>query len=663
MILDSIRLENFGAYQGIQEADLTPQDDKPVILFGGMNGGGKTTLLDALQLALYGSRAKISNRGRMGYRDYLRDSIHRSADPGEGAGVILRFRRTVEGKIAQFELQRTWRVGVKDVEETFRVLKDGEYDSIFTDHWDEVIEAYLPVGISNLFFFDGEQIKELAEGGNAANILGTAISSLLGLDLVDRLDSDLRVFERRKKAEGLDPEAARLLAQAQAEVEQLDKEQERVSMEIGSLVNKCAMLGKDLHEKEAKFKKEGGDLFLKHKEFERELADLSQKKKSAEDGLRELAAGQLPLLMVDQLLGQVEDQAAKEGEIRHTQLLVEAMGVRDEELLELLAAESIDKATIKRIAADLRTDRKIRLELSKEELLFNADPHFAAHVSLLRSKFLPEAEHAARERMIEIAILSEKIARVEAELGRVPELDRIAQFQTDVAEARKAHATQLAELDTLKIRFDVLVRQRKEAEARLDRFGDREIDAKVAEDDRHRMLRHSVRVRETLAKFRTRVIERHVSTMEALMLESFRTLLRKTDLVHGLKIDPETFQVTLTGANNQILPFDRLSAGERQLLATALLWGLARASGRPIPTVIDTPLGRLDSSHRKHLVERYFPTASHQVLLLSTDEEIVGPYHNALKPSVTRHYLLAHDETLGHTNIEPGYFEYHEATR
>jgi DNA sulfur modification protein DndD len=367
--------------------------------------------------------------------------------------------------------------------------------------------------------------------------------------------------------------------------------------------------------------------------------------------------------MVDQLLGQVEDQAAKEGEIRHTQLLVEAMGVRDEELLELLAAESIDKATIKRIAADLRTDRKIRLELSKEELLFNADPHFAAHVSLLRSKFLPEAEHAARERMIEIAILSEKIARVEAELGRVPELDRIAQFQTDVAEARKAHATQLAELDTLKIRFDVLVRQRKEAEARLDRFGDREIDAKVAEDDRHRMLRHSVRVRETLAKFRTRVIERHVSTMEALMLESFRTLLRKTDLVHGLKIDPETFQVTLTGANNQILPFDRLSAGERQLLATALLWGLARASGRPIPTVIDTPLGRLDSSHRKHLVERYFPTASHQVLLLSTDEEIVGPYHNALKPSVTRHYLLAHDETLGHTNIEPGYFEYHEATR
>jgi DNA repair exonuclease SbcCD ATPase subunit len=70
MILDYIRLENFGAYEGYQEAILTPEDGRPVILFGGMNGGGKTTLLDAMQLALYGSKAKVSNRGRMGYRDY-----------------------------------------------------------------------------------------------------------------------------------------------------------------------------------------------------------------------------------------------------------------------------------------------------------------------------------------------------------------------------------------------------------------------------------------------------------------------------------------------------------------------------------------------------------------------------------------------------------------
>jgi DNA sulfur modification protein DndD len=144
--------------------------------------------------------------------------------------------------------------------------------------------------------------------------------------------------------------------------------------------------------------------------------------------------------------------------------------------------------------------------------------------------------------------------------------------------------------------------------------------------------------------------------MENLMLESFQKLLRKSDLVKGMTINPETFEPTLTGGDGKTLPIERLSAGERQLLATSLLWGLARASGRPVPTIIDTPLGRLDSSHRKHLVERYFPNASHQVLLLSTDEEIVGKYYEALKPFTTRSYLLAHDEKSGQTNIEKGYF-------
>jgi DNA sulfur modification protein DndD len=87
-----------------------------------------------------------------------------------------------------------------------------------------------------------------------------------------------------------------------------------------------------------------------------------------------------------------------------------------------------------------------------------------------------------------------------------------------------------------------------------------------------------------------------------------------------------------------------------------MLWGLARASGRPVPTVIDTPLGRLDSDHRTNLVERYFPNASHQVLLLSTDEELVNGYLEKLTPFVARTYRLEHDEKSGQSTIREGYF-------
>ena len=663
MTLDFIRLVNFGAYEGSQEANLTPDPGKPVILFGGMNGGGKTTMLDALQLALYGSKAKVSNRGRMSYRDYLKDCIHRNADPSAGSSITLRFRRTVDGVSSNFELHRSWYIEVKGIEESLRVLRDGEYDSVFTEHWDEVIEAYLPVGISNLFFFDGEQIKDLAEGDNSAAILGTAINSLLGLDLVDRLDTDLLVFERRKKSEGLDPEAARQLALAQAEYEHLYNEQYRISMQIGELNIKIGRLDKDLKEKEKSFKEQGGELFLKRKLLETELAQLKQKKTDAESSFRDLAAGPLPFIMIDSMLKAVEEQAGKENEIRHNQLLVKVMEERDESLLKSLRKEKLEDSSIKKVEKNLQLDREYRAACADGAILLDADSQLSSRITHLRNAVLPQAEKASKEIINRISILTEKIARSEAELGRVPDEDRIAQAQAELDMARKAHNEKKAELDLIEIRGQVIERQLSEAKVRVDKFGDSDIDARVAEDDRHRMLHHSKRVRETLAKFRTRVIQRHVSNMETLILEAFRTLLRKKDLVSGLKIDPETFIVTLTDRNNQILPFDRLSAGERQLLATALLWGLARASGRPVPTIIDTPLGRLDSSHRSHLIERYFPLASHQVLLLSTDEEIVGASHKSLNPFVARHYLLAHDEELGHTHIKTGYFEHHEATR
>ena len=160
-----------------------------------------------------------------------------------------------------------------------------------------------------------------------------------------------------------------------------------------------------------------------------------------------------------------------------------------------------------------------------------------------------------------------------------------------------------------------------------------------------------------MGAFRRAVTERHVRRIEQLVLESYQQLLRKASLVSRLTIDPETYSLTLYGRDDKVLNAEQLSAGERQLLAIALLWGLARASGRSLPTAIDTPLGRLDSDHRIHLVERYFPFASHQVILLSTDEEISGRYLSRLERWIGRTYRLAYDDKAGKTRIVPGYFE------
>jgi DNA sulfur modification protein DndD len=656
MILDSIILNNFGAYAGKQEALLTPEEGKPIILFGGMNGGGKTTLLDGIQLAFYGPKARISNRGKLGYKEYLRESMHRGSDPGEGAGVIIRFRRMMDGEYHNFELQRTWREGVKGIEETVRVLRDGLPDDISTEHWDEAIEAYLPNGIAHLFFFDGEQIKELAEGGHAAEILGTAIHSLLGLDLVDRLETDLKVFERRKKSEGLDREETQKLIQVREELIHIDQEQEKVAMEEGALVNKTGQLAKELRAKEDLFRSEGGELYLRRQDLETELESVKGQKKELEVKFRELAAGPLPLLLVQDLLAEVENVVRHETEIRRSRILLTTLEERDREVIANLRKESLGNNAITKINNILGNDRNLRKSIANETLVLDADDSLAPHIAHLRVVVLPETGKQANNFIEDLAVLDEKITRLEGELERVPTAERIAVIQQDLNIAKKEHETKKAELDTLLARKQALQRQRIAIEMRLDKLGEQDMDIRVADDDRQRMLKHSIKVRGTLLRFRTTVVQRHATNIENLMFESFQKLLHKTELVKRISINPETFEAILTGKDGKTLPFDRLSAGERQLLATSLLWGLARASGRPVPTIIDTPLSRLDSSHRKHLIERYFPYASHQVLLLSTDEEIVGSYYSALKPYTSRTFLLSHNRETGQTDIKQGYF-------
>jgi DNA sulfur modification protein DndD len=663
VILDAIVIQNFGVYGGRQEILLTPEsEDRPIILFGGMNGGGKTTLLDAVQLAFYGPKARCSNRGKLSYRDYLRATIHRGADPAEGASLAIHFRRAVDGEMHSYRVQRSWRVGTKGVDETFDVMRDGEHDALLSEHWDEYIESYIPSGISHLFFFDAEQIKELAEGEHAAELLGTAIHSLLGLDLVDRLETDLLALERRKKTAGKAGEDAQRLKHAEEELARLDHMVEETIQAKAALTGEAGQLAKAAAQCEERFRLEGGDLFVRRKDLEDDVTRLEKELSAEEHALRELAAGAAPLLLIQPLLAEVEVQARREAEIHKAQVLVSALEDRDASVLDQLRQTRTPSAQISRMEAILRKDRDARQELVSEPCFLEADEHLLGELRHLRQNVLPEASSKIAAGLESAAGMRERVTRAETTLARVPEADAIALLQRELETLRSAHQQKRAEVDALEAKLQVIVRQREAAEEALKRSLTDDTEKQIGREDQERVLKHSAKVRGTLEQFRTAIIRKHATRIERLMLEAFTQLLRKTSLVTDLKIDPETFRIELTGGDGHSLPFDRLSAGERQLLATSLLWGLARASGRPLPTIIDTPLGRLDSSHRRHLVERYFPVASHQVILLSTDEEIDEDSLARLSPHIGKAYHLEFDEALRSTRVTSGYFWNHEAT-
>ena len=136
----------------------------------------------------------------------------------------------------------------------------------------------------------------------------------------------------------------------------------------------------------------------------------------------------------------------------------------------------------------------------------------------------------------------------------------------------------------------------------------------------------------------------------------FNHLAHKGNLVAAVRIDPESFMATLVDHDGRDLPKAALSAGEKQVYAIAMLWALARTSGRSLPMIIDTPLARLDSAHRANLIDRYFPAASHQVVLLSTDTEVDERLAEDLGGSISHAYRLDYDTDRRQTVPGPGYF-------
>lgn len=658
MILDEIILSDFGLYAGTQAITLTPSSPKkPIVLIGGLNGVGKTTLLDALQLCFFGPHAKISNRGTLGYQEYLSRSIHRGTSSSEAA-IEISFRYTSEGHEERYRLRRSWRCNGRDCKESFQVFNNGVLNPILANNWASQVEAFFPANIAHLFLFDGEQIEAYASHQDSSALIGAAIQNLLGLDMVDQLQKDLLVYERRKRVENRDdPEQAEIV-RIQDTVRDLRKRIDALNQERASLrTHRIDRHQRALREVEGNFRKIGGDLYDQREQIEQKWLDAKQAVMDGKAALRDLATGLSPLLLVRVLLESTVSRDRHEEECRRARSLYEVLKARDRAALRHLSTQSTDHAAIDALRDFFAADYAEWQVLGKKDTVLNISPEVREDLhSLLRSDLENMADKAVRllERQEELKA-AERHAQIEHE--NVPDTDIIAQISAKRDALKKA----IAELETLHaaIGLDIECQKRKleRKEHTLARLIEQEAKERGTRADCTRILQHASRVRTTLGAFRRTVIKRHVHQIGHLVLESYRQLLRKSALVTRLSIDPESFSLTLFGRDGDVLSAERLSAGERQLLAIALLWGLAKASGRPLPTAIDTPLGRLDSGHRIHLVERYLPFASHQVLLLSTDEEISGEYFERLSPWIGRTYQLSYDDRTAETQIRSGYFD------
>jgi DNA sulfur modification protein DndD len=663
MIFTELVIENFGAYAGKNTVNLRPENDgviQPIILLGGMNGGGKTTLMDAIRLALYGQRAKCSTRGNLGYGDFLTQSVNSQAVYPDAAKIELSFEHIFEGHWQQFKIIRAWQRNPQDGRDSLSIERESRFDSNLEQHWDEYIENILPLGISNLFLFDGEQVKELAELDTPPPGVVEAINNLLGLELAEKLALDLEVLVNRKRKALASKtqlltieEIEQKLAAKQAEKAKLNHQITKLQKQLEQA---CKKRDRDRH----KFEQQGGKIASEREQIEAKLNNFNVQLEAKRQELISLSSEYLPLNLIVSLLSAAAIQGQQELEIKHFKQAQGILAARDRKLLDYLASinlagESIDKVEFfiaqenKAIAESINNKADGFLHLTETEL------------QQLMSKthdILPIQTKSTQNFIQQIKQLELEKERTESQLAIAasPEdyqqlLQAVEDTQQEVINCKALYQVEQGKSDQLTREID---RIQQELNRKLKNYSEDAIDSI---NDEH-IIKTSAKVQETLKLFKEKLTLKKLNKLETEVKDCFLYLLHKSNLINRVTIDSDRFKLELYDHQGQLFPKQRLSAGEKQLLAIAFLWGLARVSGRNLPIAIDTPLGRLDSSHRHNLVERYFPTASHQVILLSTDTEIGEKEVKLLREqaAIAQEYLLKYNPEKRQTTVESGYF-------
>jgi DNA sulfur modification protein DndD len=654
MLLHNITLQDFGAYRGTQSLDLSIQPGKPVVLVGGLNGCGKTTLLDAIQLVLYGPRARCSGRGNRSYETFLRESINRQADPKRGAAITLEFSITVEGEERLYRLIRSWSVSGKTLHEYVNVKVDGKFQKAISEGWADHVEDLLPLEIGSLFFFDGEKVESLADPDRASAVIESAVHSLLGVNTAEQLRTDLLALERRTKLTEADQQALGQIRELEEQIKAIEQEVDRAKDQAGKLRSEVDRAKRKLEDAEHAFEKDGGALYNRRAELEQRHTEVVRQLGATEEALINLAAGALPLQLVADQISGLRKQAAIEEEANTAVQVLDVLARRDQQLMDQLG-QALGERERQLLAEHLQADRRDREVATQAERILNLSPEGMAQLAAIDSVIELEQRRAA-ELLEQAGEQAAALEDLERQLAGVPEADLIASRLEERDKARDALRRVQAELEKAVEGYETSKNRRAALNLQLERAHDERVQSLVREEEVRRIIDHCKRQRAVMAKFKDLLLHRRIANLEVAVLQSFTQLMRKNGLVKNLSIDTEKFQLTLIGADGEPLDPSRLSAGERQLLAVSLLWGLARVAGNRLPSVIDTPLGRLDSRHREHLVDRYFPNAGHQVLLLSTDEEIDEYLYQRLEPSITRTYILSHDDTTFTTSVESGYW-------
>jgi len=638
LTINQISIENLGPFREQQSFDLSVRAKRPVILIKALNGSGKTTLLTALQIGLYGYKA--INLARRSEYEQLITGLQRTDATGP-ARIEMQLSIEVGDQVQALTIRREWMPTAKGYREQFRVFAGHYEDLVLAEEWDDFINGILPVELVHLFLFDGEKIEALANPERLPALLRRATEVFLGLGGIDALAGDLKAVERRANKRTPSGDASEDQQQADDYELQLKELEQRIEM----LLQRQAHARTELDDAQRKLESFSVQAQRSGLQAYQQAADLRVKVELCEQQHRQARAALvaaledplLPLAWLGPLWDRYKEQWQQDQQSKHAQLLVEEFGRRDQRILTLLTSQA---PQVQSVVAELLASDLQGLQSAKQhslELLPGGDP---AEIE----PRLQQAKRRLKEAQAAVAATQQALEKAQHAVDQIPAHEQLGA----VFEAMQQHTQAVS---TNEWQVQELSRELAEARSKQTHFNIRykaalsRARAELKENTfQFKALEAADRAKAALDVFRDRLLASKAQWLSDMITAEFKQLLRKRNLIARVLVEPQTYAVSIEDGNGHSLPMERLSAGERQILAIAVLSALIRERKGRFPVVVDTPLARLDRSHREALIHNFFAKVSHQVLVLSTDEEVEGSVHTALEQHMSREYALTFDD-------------------
>ena len=716
MKINKLVLKNFRSYEEETTFDFSTTKEKNIILVGGKNGAGKSTIFEAIKLCIYGPMAYKYQGFNSSYISRIKSNINNNSLKNDtvDAFVSIDIELSESTEKNTYTLVRQWTFKDKKLDEKFLVYKNftiTPLDKEELNYFENYITSIISPKIFEFFFFDGEHLSEFFIGKNSNTHLKQSLLSLCNFDTFDVLKNTIISTARSSKNANDEIELAKEnYLSLENQLSELNSKEEALNEEFKEVSNKLEDLQQEKITLEKDFRKKGGVLAEERDSLNSKTIELETKRSLINQNIKDFCNDMLPFLMVKNQIKNLDKQLKTESDNLLYSQLKSKLNTQyiKSLLLNKIESSSLDEIAItvsEALIDDIKPnsyeeDFKMIHNLSNDEsnslyslinnildfdtsYILNSFKEYrdiADELSNIRTKLNSSLEDEALNIYItDIGNLSNKIGHLSESKDLLNNsLDEIRLKINEVTSERDKSKSKYIDLlqsnkvvdmsSNLILMLDDIIKTLTDNKTKEIQDNFMYIFKKIIQKDNFidfididnnfnaslyiNKMYSSLELENLIENIGYDEIERKFGRLFIDDLFNLYNVENKSELLNSIKTSTQSAFLTLRTK----VDINGFSSGEKQIYILCLYWALLKASDIEIPFIIDTPYARIDETHRNNITNEYLSTISDQVIILSTNTEIDEKAYREIKPKLNGEYLIKYDDKNRKTIQRKGYF-------